>query len=388
MFSKLVKKLVPSASIAISEKAKELKKKGIPLIDLSIGEPDFTIPPNIARAVRKAVNKGYTKYTNSRGIHELREAISGDIKRKYNLSYSSQDIIVTPGAKQAILYALFTILEKRDQVIVPEPCWLSYEPCINIANGKYVPVSLLERDSVARNKEKIISKINKKTKASLINNPVNPTGTVWSKADLNTIADIAKKFNLWVISDEIYDEIIFDNNKMISMASLPGMKSRAILINGFSKTYAMTGFRIGYIAGPPEFVSEALKIHQHSATCASSLSQYAALEALSPKTRKYLKRMQKEYQRRRNLVYQGFNNTLISCPKPQGTFYGFLDIKKMGMNSLEAANFLLEKANIVTIPGSAYGKAGEGCLRISFATSYKNLQKATSNLKKITKYFQ
>ena len=229
---------------------------------------------------------------------------------------------------------------------------------------------------------------NKKTKAILINNPVNPTGTVWSKADLNTIADIAKKFNLWVISDEIYEEIIFDNNKMISMASLPGMKSRAILINGFSKTYAMTGFRIGYIAGPPEFVSEALKIHQHSATCASSLSQYAALEALSPKTRKYLKRMQKEYQRRRNLVYQGFNNTLISCPKPQGTFYGFLDIKKMGMNSLEAANFLLEKANIVTIPGSAYGKAGEGCLRISFATSYKNLQKATSNLKKITKYFQ
>lgn len=383
--SQLVDKIEPSASLVISEKAKKMKEQGIEVLDLSAGQPDFALPPNVAEAIKKALREGKTKYTDSKGIPALREAICQDLKRKYNLDYSPEQIIVTPGAKQAILIAFLAMLNPGDEVVVFEPCWHSYKAIISIASGKYVSIAVLERGDIEKNKEELISKINERTKAILVNNPVNPTAVVWTENDLQTIADAAREYNLWIIADEIYDEIVFDDYKMVSFASLSQMKERTILINGFSKTYAMTGLRIGYMAGPLDFIAKALKIQQHSATCASSLSQYAALEALSPCTREYVQDMQKEYQKRRDLIYQGFNNQLISCLQPQGTFYGFLNIKKMQKSSLEVANLFLTKAKVVIIPGTAFGAAGEGYLRLSFAQSYETLKKAIDNLDKLVK---
>ena len=385
--SKLVKKLTLSASINIGEKAKEMINQGIEVVDLSLGEPDFDISPYVAEAMKEAIKRGKTKYTNSLGIPELRLAICHDLNKRYKLNYSPREIIVAPGAKQAILYAMLTLLNPGDEVIAHEPCWLSYKSCISIAQGKYVPIPFFRRGEIAKNGKKIISKINRKTKAIILNNPVNPTGAIWSLEDLKAIADLAEKFDLWVISDEIYDMIVYDNYKVNSFASLPKMMPRTILINGFSKTYAMTGLRIGYLAGPSEFISEALKIQQHSATCVSSISQYAALEALNKRNDKYVEAMRQKYQKRKDLVYQGFNNKLISCSEPQGTFYGFLNIKKLGLNSSAAANLILEKAKIVTVPGSAYGQAGEGYLRISFAVSDQSLKKSIDNLNKFVRKF-
>lgn len=380
--SQLVDKIQPSASLAISEKAKEMKEQGIDVINLSIGQPDFDMPPNIAEAVKEALVKGKTKYTDSRGILELRQAICSDLKRKHNLDYSSEQIIVMPGAKQAILIAFLAILNPEDEVIVFEPCWHSYKAIITIASGKHIPIPVLKRGALEKSKQDIICKITPQTKAILINNPVNPTSVVWSEGDLKVIADVAKEFNLWVISDEIYDEILFDDYKVKSFPCLPEMKQRTILINGFSKTYAMTGLRIGYMAGPLDFIAKALKIQQHTATCACSLSQYAGIEALSPNTRERVKEMQKEYQKRRDLVYNGLNNSLITCLEPQGAFYGFLDVRKFNKPSLEIADLFLTKAKVATIPGIVFGASGEGYLRISFATSQETLKKAIENLNK------
>lgn len=383
--SKLVDKIQPSASLAISEKAKEMKEQGIEVVNLSVGQPDFDMPLNVAEAVKKALLHGKTKYTNSRGILELRKAICSDIKRKHNLDYSSEQVIVTPGAKHAILIAFLTILNPQDEVIVFEPCWHSYKAIIAMASGKYIPIPVLKRGDIEKNKQEIISKITPQTKAILINNPVNPTSTVWSEGDLEVVANVAKEFNLWVVSDEIYDEILFDDYKIMSFPGLPEIKDRTILINGFSKTYAMTGLRIGYMAGPLDFISKALKIQQHTATCACSLSQYAAVEALSPNTRERVKEMQKEYQKRRDLIYNGLNNNFITCLEPQGAFYGFLDVRKLNKPSLEIADLFLTKAKVATIPGIVFGASGEGYLRISFAASQETLKKAIENLNKFVK---
>lgn len=360
MLSNLIDKIVPSASLAISEKAK--KKGGV--INLSVGQPDFRMPENVNEAVRRAIKEGKTRYTNSRGVEELREAIVIDIKRKYGFRYDIDQIIVTPGGKQAILTSLQSLLNEGDEVISFEPCWHSYRAMVTIAGGKYIPVSSLES----------IGEINvtEKTKVILLNNPVNPTSNIWSKEDLERVAFIAKENDLWVIADEIYDEILYDNNEFISF---PSLYDKTILINGFSKTYAMCGLRIAYIAGPKEFITGALKIHQHSSTCACSLSQYAALEALQPQTREYVDYMVKEYQKRKDLVTQGFD-----CLKIKGAFYAFIKVKG---NSLEAADFLLEKANIASIPGIAFGDSGEGYVRISFAAPYEDLEKAIENYRKI-----
>ncbi|MDD5433315.1 MAG: aminotransferase class I/II-fold pyridoxal phosphate-dependent enzyme, partial [Candidatus Pacebacteria bacterium] len=303
-----------------------------------------------------------------------------DIARKSQAQYSPDQIIVSPGAKQAILMALMTLLNPGEEVLTFEPCWHSYKAMIYLALGEYKAFPVFERNAMAKNKEQIEKLITTKTKVLIINNPQNPTGVVWSREDLQAITDLAKKHDLWIIADETYDAIIFDDYEMISLCSFKEIYDKVILINGFSKTYAMTGLRIGYLAGPLDFISQASKIQEHSATCASSLSQYAALGALSPKTNQYVETMRIEYEKRRDLVYQGFNNNFISFVKPQGTFYAFLNIKKLNMSSIQAAEFFLSKAKIASVPGTAFGNSGEGFLRISFAKSSDLLEKAVKQL--------
>lgn len=380
MFNKLLNKIEPSASMAIAKRAKEMRQSGIDLVDLSIGEPDFSMPENVKQAVILALEENKTKYTQSQGIFDLRQAIALDIARKSQAQYSPDQIIVSPGAKQAILMALMTLLNPGEEVLTFEPCWHSYKAMIYLALGEYKAFPVFERNAMAKNKEQIEKLITTKTKVLIINNPQNPTGVVWSREDLQAITDLAKKHDLWIIADETYDAIIFDDYEMISLCSFKEIYDKVILINGFSKTYAMTGLRIGYLAGPLDFISQASKIQEHSATCASSLSQYAALGALSPKTNQYVETMRIEYEKRRDLVYQGFNNNFISFVKPQGTFYAFLNIKKLNMSSIQAAEFFLSKAKIASVPGTAFGNSGEGFLRISFAKSSDLLEKAVKQL--------
>ena len=381
MFSKIVSKIEPSASLSISNKAKQMKAEGLEVIDLSVGQPDFPLPPNVKETIRKALAEDKVGYTLSRGILELREAIARDIKRKSGLTYSPAEIIVTPGAKQAILTALLTLLNAGDEVIVFEPCWHSYRAMVQMAGGAYLPVAVLKRGDLQKKEQEIIAQITNKTKAVLLNNPVNPTGAVWSLEDLRTIAKIAKQNNLWVIADEIYDEILFDDYKVHCFAGLSAMKERTILINGFSKTYAMPGLRLGYLAGSKEFTDQAAKIHEHSSTCACSLSQYAGLASLSGENKDYVEKNQKEYQKRRDFVFEQLSQVPFKCLEPQGAFYIFFGLRETKMNSSALAEFFLEKAGVALIPGTAFGKAGEGYLRMSFAVDLKTLKTALVKIK-------
>ncbi len=379
-FADRLKNITSSATVSLAEKAKALKDAGEDVIDLTIGEPDFPTPPNIIRAGYRAMIKGQTKYTNSRGIPELRKAIAEKLEKENDLMYASDsEIIVTPGGKQGILYAVLALINPGDEVMCVEPCWVGYESCIALAGGAYVGVPTHEKDGYGITEKQILEKVSPRTRIILINSPSNPTGKVLTKEELEIIAKVCIEKKLICVSDDIYEKIIFDNRKFQSIATLPGMHERTILLNGFSKAYSMTGWRLAYLAGDRKVIGQINKLQQLSATCPSSVSQWAGVEALSG-LQMPVKKMAQAYQVRRDFVHKGFNNDKISCFKAQGAFYGFVNIKKLGMNSDQACEFLLEKAKIVTVPGSAFGKAGEGYVRISFGTSEKNLKKAIKNL--------
>jgi aspartate/methionine/tyrosine aminotransferase len=366
----------------MAERVKNLKSRGVDVIDLSWGEPDFPTPQHITTAATQAMKDGFTKYTQSMGIPELRIAISKKLERENNLLYSPEEILITPGCKQAILYALLVFIDPDDEILIPEPCWLSYADQISVAGGKFVPIPSSEKQKFKVSREEILNRITDKTKIILINNPTNPTGVFWEREDLEIIAEIAKEKDLIVISDEIYEKILFDKKQYLSIASLPDMKSRTIVINGFSKSYCMTGFRIGYAASTPMIIKEMLKIHQHSATCASSISQVAAIAALRG-DQSFVDTMVKQYEDRRNVFVEEINKIPgLSCIKPDGTFYAFVNIKNMGMSSIDAANYFLERYGVATVPGSAYGKSGEGYLRFSLTQHKDKLVETLNRIKK------
>ena len=380
--SKNLVDIVPSASMNISEKVKEFKRKGVDLIDLGIGEPDFDTPAHIKDAACAAIKDNKTHYTHSRGVIELRHAITDKLNSENNLMYNPEaEVIVTPGAKQAIFYTLIGILDKGDEVLIPEPFWLSYPDMVKLAGGIPVPVASSADNQFKPSIEKLESMVSDRTKGLILNNPVNPTGALWEKDDLCGIASFAEKHNLMVISDEIYEKIVFDNKKRVSIGSLPGMKERTITVNGFSKAYAMTGWRIAYLAGPKDIVSQIAKVQQHTATCPSSISQHAALAALKG-PQEEVKYMVKEYRNRRDFLIQGIKEIApFSCFEPKGTFYLFLNIKNLKISSLEVSMLLLEELKIATVPGSSYGISGEGYLRLSFAISTSELGRVIERLK-------
>jgi aspartate/methionine/tyrosine aminotransferase len=378
-----VTRVQASATVSLAEKAKSLKEAGEDVIDLTIGEPDFPTPPHIIEAAHRAALKGQTKYTNSRGIPELRKAVADKLEQDYGLHYSpANEIIVTPGGKQGILYAVMCFVNPGEEVICIEPCWVGYESCIAVVGGRYVGVATRQEEDYALTEERLLEKVTPKTKMIIINSPCNPTGKVLTEAELQMIARVCIERDLVCVSDDIYEKIIFDDRRFVSIASLPHMRERTVILNGFSKAYSMTGWRLAYLAADKRIIGEINKLQQLSATCPSSVSQWAGVEALSG-LQYSVKRMTQAYQNRRDLVFKGFNNRKLSCFKAEGAFYGFLNITKLGMTSNEACEYLLDRCRIVTVPGDAFGRSGEGYVRISFGTSDKNLKKAINNLENL-----
>ena len=351
------------------------------MIYLNVGEPDFPTPPPIVEAGVKAMEEGFTHYTEERGIKPLREALASKLKKDKNLEYNPEtEILITSGSSEALLASILAIIDQGDEVLLFSPYYPPYYSATLIALGKPVPMAV-DRETFIPRPEDVAEKITSKTKLIIVNSPCNPTGTVYPEEVLRGIAELALDHDLYVISDEVYERFVFDGLKHVSIASLPGMAERTVVIGSFSKTYAMTGWRIGYVAGPERIISRILRIKGAGNVCASGISQKAALAALE-KGEPYVSRMLKEYDRRRKMVYEAFSRIEgFRVPRPQGAFYIFPDISQLEKDSVKFAKFLVEKAHVVTSPGVGFGQAGEGCLRISYSASVEDLREAAERIR-------
>ncbi len=366
----------PSATLAISAQAKELRKKGENVINLSAGEPDFATPDYIKEAAIKGLKENFTRYTDTAGIKELREAISLKLKKDNNLNYSPEEIIVSTGAKQALYNALMVLCNPGDEVIFPAPYWVSYPEMARLAEA--IPV-VLPTKNFRIEPEELEKIITKKTKAIILNSPANPTGVVYKKEELKEIAEIIVRHNIYCLSDEIYEKIIYDRIEHISIATLNArIKNLTIVINGFSKSYAMTGWRLGYAAGNREIIAGMKKLQSHSTSCPNSIAQKAALAALEG-SQSEVEIMRKEFENRRNFLIEKLKEIKdITFPEPEGAFYIFLSHPQIS-NSLNFAKNLLEKEKLAVVPGIGFGK--EGYLRISFAASLEEIGEGMRRLK-------
>ena len=350
------------------------------VISLGVGEPDFDTPWHVREEGIYSLEKGRTFYTGNSGLLELREEIGRYLDRRFGLSYSADEILVTVGGSEAIDIGFRTMLDPGDEVIIPEPCYVSYLPCVKLAGGVPVRLPLEEKDQFKLTKEKLLSAITDKTKILVLPFPNNPTGAILNREELQIIADIVKEHDLFVMSDEIYSELNYEGGH-VSIASIPGMRERTIVINGFSKSYAMTGWRLGYAAGPKEIMKQMLKIHQFVIMCAPTTSQYAAIEALRNGDED-VRRMRESYNERRRFLVNALNEMGLPCFEPKGAFYVFPNISAYGMTSEEFARRLLEQERVAVVPGTAFGECGEGFLRISYAYSIDNLKKALDKIEK------
>ncbi len=376
----------------LSEKVLNIKPSGIrkffdlvserkDVISLGVGEPDFETPWHIRDEGIYALERGRTFYTSNSGLKDLKIEISNYIKRTQNILYNPADeIIVTVGGSEAIDIGLRALVNDGDEVIIPQPSYVSYEPCTMLTNAKPVIIDLKPEKDFKLTPEDLEQAITDKTKVLILPYPNNPTGAIMNKEDLEKIAPIIQKHDIYVMSDEIYSELTY-NGKHTSIAALSGMKERTILINGFSKAYAMTGWRLGYACAPNEIIKQMLKIHQYAIMCAPTTSQYAAVEALKNGD-KDIDEMRKSYNQRRRFLINAFKEMKLECFEPFGAFYVFPCIKEFGLSSEEFATKFLEEQNVAAIPGSAFGKSGEGYLRISYAYSLDNLKKAMDRLNK------
>lgn len=369
----------------VFEAAGKLEKEGKEIINLGIGRPNFDTPEFIKDAAKKAIDDGYTYYTSNYGIEPLREAIAKKFNKDNGLHMEISDIIVAVGANQAVSIAMTAMLDPGDEVLVPNPSWLHYFYCAELCGAKTVSYPLLEENEFNVQIEDIEHLITPKTKMIIVNSPNNPTGSVLTIESLEKIAKIAKENNLIVLSDEIYEKLLYDGSKHTSIASLPGMEERTIIINGVSKAYAMTGWRIGFVASKnPEFISAMIRVLQYTVTCAASVSQYAALAALEG-PQECTEEMRVQFDRRRKLVYESINKIPgLSCICPKGAFYCFVNIKSLGISDEEASHYYLNEAGVAMIPGSAFGEYGTGYLRIAFSNSYENIEKAMDKIKAAT----
>ena len=381
--SRRITSLAGSATVQVMNKARALKREGVDVMDLGGGDPDFDTPEHIQKAALESMQSGFTHYVASSGIPELRKAIARKLSRENGVEVDpDKGIIVTPGGKLALYASVMALVDDGDEVILPEPAWVTYRPLIQLAGGTTVSIDLTPENGFSVTAEALKGAISPKTKAIIINSPSNPTGKVLTRGELELIASAARANDLYVITDEIYEKIIFDGREHVSIASMPGMAERTIIINGHSKTYAMTGWRLGYLAGPPELVKEIGKIQEQAATCAPSFVQVAGVAALEG-PQEPVARMVAEYQRRRDFFVDMLNDIPgVSCFKPEGAFYAFPKFN-LGMNSIELADMLLEKARVAGTPGSAFGKAGDGHVRFSFAAAPKDLETAAKRMKEV-----
>ena len=354
------------------------------VISLGVGEPDFITPWHIRESCVHGLQRGYTAYTSNYGLLELRQAIAGHIETEYEVAYNPRnEILVTVGVSEALDLAMRAVLSPGDEVLVPEPCYVSYKACVTLAGGKPVSVVTERKDEFRLTVAALEAVVTPKTKALLIGFPNNPTGAVMPRADLEAIARFAEKHDLIVISDEIYADLTYEG-KHSCFASLPGMRDRTILLNGFSKAYAMTGWRIGYALGNPDFIGAMTKIHQFTMLCAPITAQVAALEALQ-RGRASRDKMVAEYDRRRRLMVEGLNNIGLDCFEPKGAFYVFPSIQATGLDSLTFAEQLLKAEKVALVPGDAFGDCGAGFVRCSYASSYANLTEALTRIGRFAK---
>ena len=350
------------------------------VISLGVGEPDFDTPWHIRDEGIFALEKGRTFYTSNSGLKELRQEISNYIKRTQGIVYNpDNEVIVTVGGSEAIDIGIRALVNDGDEVIIPQPSYVSYEPCAILANAKPVIINLKAENEFRLKPEELLNAITDKTKILILPFPNNPTGSIMDKADLEAIAKIIIDKDIYVMSDEIYSELSY-KEKHVSIASLEGMKERTILINGFSKSYAMTGWRLGYACAPKEIIKQMTKIHQFAIMCAPTTSQYAAVEALKNGDED-VAMMRQAYNQRRRFLLNAFKQMNIPCFEPFGAFYVFPCIKEFGMTSEEFATRLLQEEKVAAVPGTAFGESGEGHLRISYAYSLDNLKKAMERLK-------
>ena len=349
------------------------------VISLGIGEPDFTTPEPIVQAGIEALKRGETHYTSNSGLMELRRAIAEHLDRLYGQTYNpASEILITVGVSEALYLACAAVLDPGDEVIIPEPCFVSYAPEVTFAGGVPVMVPTRAEDDWQVTAEAIEAAVTERTKAILLGYPNNPTGAVMSRERLNEIAAVVKRHDLLVISDELYDRLVYDAEH-VCFPSLPGMYSRTILLMGFSKAYAMTGWRIGYAAAPAEILGMMRKVHQYTIMCAPTIAQYAALAALR-EGEPYVQEMRAEYDRRRRLIVSGLNEIGLTCTEPQGAFYAFPSIAVAGMDENEFAERLLQEEHVAVVPGSAFGEAGKGYVRCSYATAYEKIEEALERM--------
>ena len=350
------------------------------VISLGVGEPDFVTPWSIRESCVYGLEQGYTSYTANRGLLELREEICALQKRNFNIDYDPKtNVLVTVGVSEALDIAMRAILTPGDEILIPEPCYVSYKACASLAGAVPVAVPAKIENNFSITPADLEAHVTNKTKALLIGYPNNPTGAILTKEQLMDIANFAQEHDLIVISDEIYGDLTYGGERHVCFAGLPGMKDRTILLNGFSKAYAMTGWRIGYAMSNPAIISAMTKIHQYTMLCAPITAQIAAVEALRH-GEKYMKKMVSEYDKRRRLIYDGLTNAGLKCFEPKGAFYIFPDITSTGLTSEEFAEQILMKEHVALVPGTAFGQCGEGYVRCSYATSVAKISEAIARI--------
>ncbi len=390
MVSKKVAEIAPSLTLEITAKAKKLKSEGVSIIGFGAGEPDFNTPQYIIEAAKRALDIGFTKYTPAAGMPELKEAICEKFLKDNGLSYEPSQIVVSTGAKSSLFHAICAMVDEGDEAILPSPYWLTYPELVKLAGGKTVFVKTFAKDGYKMTAKELEAAITEKTKLLIINSPNNPTGAVYTKDELAAIAKVCEKKKIYVISDEIYEKLVYGGEEHISIASLSGyMKEHTVVVNGMSKSYSMTGWRIGYLAAPSDIAKAVSSMQSHTTSNACSIAQYASVAALtSDESNKFIENMQKTFDERRKYMVKTLQETKgIVLPEPKGAFYVFADVsayygKKFAgeevKDSLSFANLALKKG-VAVVPGAAFGD--DNCIRLSYAISLEDVKEGLKRLK-------
>ena len=376
-------KSIPFSGIrGIFEEVLRREKMGEKIINLNIGEPDFDTPKHIKEAAKKALDDEKVHYSSNYGIPELREALAQKMSQENGLSYDpGTEIIVTVGGNEAVLMTMLGLLNPGDEVLIPDPCWLNYFYCVQMAGAVPISVPAKEENTFVPHINDFRSRLTPRTRMVIINTPNNPTGAVYTAEALEELAKLALEKDLFVLSDEIYEGMVYDGSRHVSIGTFPEMKERTITVNGFSKKYSMTGWRLGYVGASRDVISALIRIHQYATICATSFAQWGAVAALKG-PQADITHMMEEFDRRRNLVYNALRDMpRIQVVKPLGAFYIFPNIKETGKTPMELTQYLIEEAKIAVVPGSVFGDFGGANIRISYANSYKNLELAMEKMK-------
>ena len=375
-----VRQLRPSPTLAVSDRARALRQQGIDVIDLGGGDPDFPTPTHICQAAADAMFRGETHYVASAGIPELRRAIARKLQAENRIPVTPDEIIVTPGGKAALFVSILALVGPGDDVLMFDPSWVSYEPMVLMAGARCLHVPLLPEENYRITREAIEAVLTPQTRLMIVNSPNNPTGRVLTREEAEAIVAVAQEHDIVVISDEIYEKLIYDGREHLSLAAFPGMAERTLTVNGFSKAYAMTGWRLGYVAGPAPLIRQIMKVHSHSATCATSFAQWGGVAALEG-PQDVIDAMVAAWDRRRRFVTERLNTIPgFRCPLPEGAFYAFPDVSGTGLSGQDVAQKLIEEAYVGVTPGDAFGASGSGCIRLSFATADELLERALDRI--------